>query len=884
MNPNGSLFERGMTAGMSIDQQIKNAAKRHGLKIVGMDILCAPVFGVLFCLLYPIKDVKTWAIVLGVCAIGGLVVGTLAVVMQIAQFLKPVKIIIDSINALGEGDLDKDLSSQDFGALNAAKHAFVRMAAGVRGLIVNVRNRVTASRDSAVSLGAQATEARTASEVVLRAMLEMSNGSVEQSAQVQGIADEIRNVRDAIEGIERNIDQALELIHAADGTAKSSAETIEKQKTRAEENHLVVDRMHEYLKSLQESASAISGIMNLIGDIAGQTNLLALNASIEAARTGGTNSTGFAVVAVEIRKLAEQSSKASTEIGNLIRSMDNSINQVEKEIAMLLGVAVDQGTAIQYNMETMETMVANLTQIVHEMNETASGLDILAKLTGEVDGSVAEISAVTQQNTAGSQEITANAEEQSRLNARLDETAVRFAEQLEKLMALVGYFKAAEVDSDQPEEQMPEAFTVNDLQLYIKKYWIKSLALDVPGGLIFGLLIAFFANTVDLKGLLLGGLMGLTAGVVLGMLTIIQDINGFIKPTFGLIQHADTVAFGDLTHGIADTVPLGRMAIVRGVFNRMLDQIRNTAGGIKDQGTLINQEAEAAVQIAAETTRTTRAVAMAMEEITNGVQHQAESMQHASNLASKMVEAVERIDENARHVAGSTASTEEILENGIASASTQRARITERMGSIEMMAHAISDLEAKTATIGQIVKVITDIAGQTNLLALNAAIEAARAGEQGHGFAVVASEVGKLAEKTSETAEQTYDFIKRIQAGSAQLVDNMAATREVMENQVQDVFDSEEILRRMIENIAPINNEAGQIAKAAEVITLSIRRMVNNTHNIAAFGQQTAAASEEVLATMEKQEWLVNEVSRLVEDFAQLAAQLRLQADRFKVA
>lgn len=866
---------------MSIDKQMKSEALRHGIRISLMDAVFAPVFGALFCLLYPVQDTMTWVIVLSVSAVAGLLVGIVAVAMQITQFIKPVNIIIQFISALGEGDLDKKLN-QDFGMLNATKYAFIRMASGVLTLVSTVADGVVEAGGSATALGDQANTARTAAENVLQTMREMAGGNAEQSQQIMGIAREIANVQKAVNDIESKMNDAEASISRADSMAKTSLKTILDQKTSVQENQQVVDRMVEFVKSLFESSRAISDIMDLIRDIAGQTNLLALNASIEAARVGEQGS-GFMVVAMEIRKLAEQSSQASMEIGSLIQDMIQSIEQVSEEVQMLQGVAVDQGIAIEDNHGIMETMVESFSEIVAEMKDMANGLNGLSVLTGNVNRAAADISAVTQQNTAQSQEIQAEAEEQSRLTSKLDETAYRFADQTEQLKKLVGHFQYTKVRDQSAVVEDKREFTRSDFQRYIKNYWIRSLALDVPAGLAFGGVILLLTGISGTRGYVMGLSAGLAAGLVLGIITILSDIKGFINPTFGLIKQADLVAAGDLTMGLHDN-NLGRLELVRGVFNNMLDAIKKTALGIKETGSLINSEAEHAVDIAAETARTTGAVSKAMEEVARGVMQQAENMQSTSEMVGEMAGAVESIAGNSKQVAWRTGSALDSIRNGLSSASVQRARIEERMASMEKMADAVLDLESKSATVGQIVKVITDIASQTNLLALNAAIEAARAGDQGRGFAVVADEVGKLAENTSKTAENTYDYIQDIQAGSMRLVGNLAATREAMEVQLKDVYDSEDILRQMLEQIVPINDETSRIAQTAAAVREAIDRIDSSTRIIASAGQQTAAASQEVMATMEMQEHLANEVQKLVDDFAQLAMQLKRQSDGFKVA
>ncbi len=190
------------------------------------------------------------------------------------------------------------------------------------------------------------------------------------------------------------------------------------------------------------------------------------------------------------------------------------------------------------------------------------------------------------------------------------------------------------------------------------------------------------------------------------------------------------------------------------------------------------------VKIAADITRTVRegrqrqATVAAMAERINSI---AAAAAQASERAASASSATERASENVQAVASGA----EELSSSIAEISRQVGEAneisTQAMEKTESADAVMKRLESEAGAIGDVVRLITDIAEQTNLLALNATIEAARAGEAGKGFAVVASEVKSLAEQTAKATNQISQQVSGIQAGSTEAAEAMGEIRKVIE-------------------------------------------------------------------------------------------------------
>ena len=220
---------------------------------------------------------------------------------------------------------------------------------------------------------------------------ESERGAAEQAARITETATAMAQMNATVLEVARGASSAADVSAGARGKAEAGTTVVQQVVASIEAVQQQSVALRRDMEVLGENAGAISQIMNVISDIADQTNLLALNAAIEAARAGEAGR-GFAVVADEVRKLAEKTMSSTTDVGNAIRAIQNSTRQsivqmetAAKTIEEATGLASQSGSALKDIVFMVEQAADQVRAIATAAEEQSSSSDAISHSIGQIN-------------------------------------------------------------------------------------------------------------------------------------------------------------------------------------------------------------------------------------------------------------------------------------------------------------------------------------------------------------------------------------------------------------------------------------------------------------------------------------------------------------------
>ena len=299
------------------------------------------------------------------------------------------------VNAMAAGDFSRQPAQHPVeGSLLANAY---QMQAALRDMIANVKNRADQVGDSALGLAS--------------ASRQIAEGSQAQSEAAAATAAAVEEITVSINSVAANTDDVRKLSETSLQQTRQGNQNVDEMIGEIRHVQESVNLIADSVKEFVDSTRAIAGMTQQVKDIAEQTNLLALNAAIEAARAG-EQGRGFAVVADEVRKLAEKSAQSANEIDQVTNSLNQKSGHVEGTVQA--GLRSLQST--QEHIERVSTVLneasAAVTQSSHGVSDIASSVAEQSLASSEIARNVEKIAQMSEENHAA---VESNSQEIQRL-------------------------------------------------------------------------------------------------------------------------------------------------------------------------------------------------------------------------------------------------------------------------------------------------------------------------------------------------------------------------------------------------------------------------------------------------------------------------------------
>jgi methyl-accepting chemotaxis protein len=376
-------------------------------------IICA-IVGILFGVFAGlIAGIKVTAIVLVVvfCILSNLITVFIIKLAIDAGIKRLVKRFSGEMEVIKRGDFSRLVDSRSYEVLGGVASIINVVLSDIRALIDSFFTLSLAIIQSSRKVSTTAEEASRSIEEISKTVDEIAKGASAQAAEaqvgvhvVEKLSEQINFVFQSYSGVTQETKKINEL-----NTIGLDSVSILREKSK--ENFDTSEKIFSVVEKLTNTTKDIGLFVESIETIAEQTNLLALNAAIEAARAGEAGK-GFAVVADEVRKLADQSRQSTEEINNLMQSIQEESALAIKSMAIMKKVSQEQSIAVNETDNSFNNIANAINLIVVKIDEVNQSVIKMQTDKTEVISAIENISSVSQQTAASSEEVAATTEHQ----------------------------------------------------------------------------------------------------------------------------------------------------------------------------------------------------------------------------------------------------------------------------------------------------------------------------------------------------------------------------------------------------------------------------------------------------------------------------------------
>lgn len=353
----------------------------------------------------------------------------------------PINHLADVANKMANYDYTEEvIKGKNKGEIGLLYESFNQMRINNKKLIDNIKETTMGLKSTFEIIQASTNEVSLSSEEVAKSVNEIAAGTSNQAVETGNSLEETNNLALKIDSMGQKLDETVKNTKNLQDKNDLGIKSINDLSVKFKENSDATTGVAKNIFELLEKSNKISGIVVTIREIAEQTNLLALNAAIEAARAG-EHGKGFAVVADEVKKLAEQSSNATDEIQNIIQEILSVFDETDKTME---GARVAEKNAFAFLNQTKESfneIKVSADNVISKIESLDGDIHSIKLSKDNVLTSIENISSVAQESAASTEEISASLEEQTASMNEIAQLVNSLNRNVNKLSDIITLFK-----------------------------------------------------------------------------------------------------------------------------------------------------------------------------------------------------------------------------------------------------------------------------------------------------------------------------------------------------------------------------------------------------------------------------------------------------------
>ncbi|GGN94786.1 methyl-accepting chemotaxis protein [Saccharibacillus kuerlensis] len=369
-----------------------------------------------------------------------LLLSTAFVFLFTSRIRKRLGAVTASLYQAGGGDFTHQVDDRAGDEISSLAGSFNTMTESLRNTFNEVIETSHQVASSSEQLSASADQTSQATETIAQSIQDVAVGSEQSAHRLNDSTSVLSDVAAGMQSISGNASAVLDVSSQTIRKASEGDRLVDDTVLQIQEIDRSVHESGRIIQMLDDRSKEIEEISQFISTIAAQTNLLALNAAIEAARAG-EHGRGFAVVADEVRKLAEQSQQSSSQISGLIHEIQNDMEHSTRSIGQV-------GTEVQAGLEAIRRTQTNFKEILELMGNLTGRVEVMSGETTELSSHVQHASSnlsgilhIADETSDHSQNVAAAAEQQLASMQEISSSSAALSHLAENLHDAVSRFK-----------------------------------------------------------------------------------------------------------------------------------------------------------------------------------------------------------------------------------------------------------------------------------------------------------------------------------------------------------------------------------------------------------------------------------------------------------
>ncbi|XOB65670.1 methyl-accepting chemotaxis protein [Deferribacteres bacterium DY0037] len=696
----------------------------------------------------------------------------------------------------------------------------------------NAERLATASEEMASAIE----QASSASGQLNASMDEVSAASSQASTSAEGIKNDTialeidaKNVLTTSIEYEKSTAELISRVGATVDAANDLKESVQSTTDKVEESTQLVDQ-------LKEKADSIGQIVQVVTKIADQTNLLALNAAIEAARAG-EHGKGFAVVADEVRTLAEVSEKSAKNIKSVIDISLEQVTQVVGKVDSFLLLSRTNLFKADFISKQCTTVRSHTDEIGVEVEKVKLGSQSISDESSKSMDLVSRLASSAEQNAAASEEVGKFTGEQSKAFSELTIAAQELAEMSDELKHSTDIAKSSEEVAAAAEEL---SSTIEELNASADEVLKAIDQMDIGTSEIFEEIAGITREFNTISDYLSNGQESWD---------IIMKLGKLVDDALEEIKALDHIVFiNQLEESLNNNKPfMGQLDPTKCAFGAWYETYKPGTGKEEKAYEFI-REPHNHVHLGA---------AEIVELMKSG------KMQDAREVFSHKVKP--SVDQFKGHFRDFRHGIELVVKGFVGS-----------INNLREVHDEVALLNKSFGNIRKIVDTITNVAIQTNMLAVSGNIEAARSGEYGRGFSVVAADIRALANESADNADRMKDILdemyERVVNFQNELAEITALIRvqiEKSQSAVDNLVNVVRIRKHLIDLREKCANYVESGAVKVETVRVACQQGLEAAENLKSLSDEAKTAADEQVKGLQ-------EIAAASEEVASLADEMQV--------